>query len=253
MDAADALDDSFEETRDEVLDLVDFANLKDLLQLGKEESLLDAVGERPILEKTFEQRNGESTVLRQEEHRAAKQLFVKLRACLHLVERDDDSVEEDDVLIPERNGETRDDTGEDVEQLGGTVELVVLVDESEEALVNSLSNHLSAGHEFGVELMQDVLEIVSLDGLLGIEKLEELLDKLNGDINLQLLDINRLIDDELQEKLIDTLKVRPGGIDLILLLDTGLRELEVGLLDVGQGTENVLLNHGHNVVQMRND
>lgn len=169
------------------------------------------------------------------------------------MERNDDGIEEDNVLIPEWHSETRDDTGQDVEQLGGTIEFVVLVDQSEEALVDGLSNHLSAGHKLGVELMKDVLEVVSLDGLLGVEELEELLHELDCNINLQLLDINRLVDDELQEEFVNTLQVRPGGVHLIFLLDTSLRELQVGLLDVGQRTEDVLLNHGHDIIQVRND
>jgi len=66
------------------------------------------------------------------------------------VERDDDVLEEDDVLVSQGNSETTDDTGEDIKQFGGTIELVGLVDQGEEALVDGLSNHLSSWHEFGV-------------------------------------------------------------------------------------------------------
>jgi hypothetical protein len=45
----------------------------------------------------------------------------------------------------------------------------------------------------------------------------------------------------------------PGWFNLIFLLDSGLRELEVGSLEVGKGSENVLLNHGHHIVQVRDD
>jgi hypothetical protein len=110
------------------------------------------------------------------------------------VERNDNGVKEDDVLVPKGNRETRDDAGEDIEQLSGTIELVVFVDESEEAFIYGLSNHLSAGHQLGIELMQDVLEVVSLDGLLGVEELEELLNELHGYIDLELLHVNRLVD-----------------------------------------------------------
>lgn len=66
------------------------------------------------------------------------------------MERDDDVLEEDDVLVSQGNSETTDDTGEDIKQFGGTIELVSLVDQGEEALVDGLSNHLSSWHEFGV-------------------------------------------------------------------------------------------------------
>ena len=45
----------------------------------------------------------------------------------------------------------------------------------------------------------------------------------------------------------------PSWVDLIFLLHTGLRELEVGLLDIWERSENVFLNHGHHIVKVRND
>lgn len=62
------------------------------------------------------------------------------------MERNDNGVKEDDVLVPKGDSETRDDAGKDVEQLSGSIELVVFVDKSEEALIYGLSNHLPAGH-----------------------------------------------------------------------------------------------------------
>ena len=50
MDATDTSDDSLEQLDDQVLDLVHLADFKDLLQLGKEKGLLDAVGEWPVSE-----------------------------------------------------------------------------------------------------------------------------------------------------------------------------------------------------------
>lgn len=56
-------------------------------------------------------------------------------------------LEENNVLVTEGDSETRDDTGKDVKELSSTVELVGLVDQSEETFVNSLSDHFSAGHQ----------------------------------------------------------------------------------------------------------
>ena len=47
--------------------------------------------------------------------------------------------------------------------------------------------------------------------------------------------------------------MRPGRLNFILLLDSGFGELEIRLLEVGERSENVLLNHGHDVIQMGND
>lgn len=68
MDSANASDNSLEEFRDQMFNFVYFANFQDLLQLSQEQSFLNAVGERPVLEQPFQQRNCESSVLSEEEH-----------------------------------------------------------------------------------------------------------------------------------------------------------------------------------------
>ena len=185
MDTSDALYDSLEESWDEMLHLIDLTNFEDFLELGQEEGLLDAVGKWPILKKSFQQRDSQSSVFCQEQHGASEELLVELRASLHFVERDDNVLEENYMLISEGDSETTNDTGQDIKKLSGTIEFVVLVDKSEEALVHGLSNHLSSWNKLGIELVKNVLKIVSLDGLFGIEKLEELLNKLWGDVNLE--------------------------------------------------------------------
>ena len=66
---------------------------------------------------------------------------------------DDDVLKENDVLISERHSESTDDTCQNVQELSSTVELVVFVDQGEETLVNSLSNHLSSWDKLGIQLM----------------------------------------------------------------------------------------------------
>ena len=56
-------------------------------------------------------------------------------------------LEENNVLLPEGNCEARNDASHDVQQFGGSVELVGLVDEGVEALVHRLSDHLSSGDQ----------------------------------------------------------------------------------------------------------
>ena len=41
-----------------MLDLIDFADLKNFLELGQEQSFLDAVSEWPVLEETLQQWDG---------------------------------------------------------------------------------------------------------------------------------------------------------------------------------------------------
>lgn len=166
---------------------------------------------------------------------------------------DNNVLEEDYVFVTKRHCKTRDDTRQNVEELSSTVKFVSLVDKSEEALVDSLTDHLSAGHKLGVELMQDVLKVISLDRLFGVKELKELLHELGSNIHFQRSNLNGFVDNQLQEELVDTLEMRPSGLNLIFLLYTSLGELQVGLLEVRKRSENVLLNHSHDVVQVRND
>lgn len=168
-----------------MFDLVDFADLQDFLQFSQEQCLLHRVGEGPVFQKSFEQRDSQRPILGEEQHRAPKQLFVELGASLNLVERDDDVLEEDHVLISEWDGETGDDRSLNVQNLGSSVELMVLMDQGEEALVHGLPDHLTSRDELGVQLMKDVLQIVTLDGLFRIEELKELLDKLRSNIHFK--------------------------------------------------------------------
>ena len=76
------------------------------------------------------------------------------------MQRDDNALEKYYVLVPEWYGETTDDTCQNVKEFCSTIKFMVFVDKSEETLVNGLSNHFSSGDELGVELVEDVLEVV---------------------------------------------------------------------------------------------
>ena len=45
----------------------------------------------------------------------------------------------------------------------------------------------------------------------------------------------------------------PRWLNLVFSFDSGLGELKVGLLEVWKGSEDVLLDHGHNIVQKWNN
>jgi hypothetical protein len=163
MDSTDALDNSLEKLVDQMIDFVYFTDLQYLLQLSQEQSLFDAVGEWPVLKKSLQQWNGQSSVLGKEEHGASQELLVELRASLDLVEWDDDILEEDNVLVSKWDGESTDDTSKDVQKLSSTVKLVGFVNKGEKALVDGLSNHLSSWNKLGIKLMEDVFKVISLN------------------------------------------------------------------------------------------
>jgi len=101
--------------------------------------------------------------------------------------------------------------------------------------------------------MEYILEVVTFYRLLCIEKFKKFLDKLGSHVNFQRTDFYGFINNELQEKLINTLNVRPGRVDLFLLLYSCLRKLKIRLLYIRQRSEYVLFDHGHDVVEVRND
>jgi len=98
--------------------------------------------------------------------------------------------------------------------------------------------------------VENVLKIVTLYRLLGVEELKELLHELWGHIDLQAPDLNSFIDHKLQEELIDPLEMRPGGVGLLLLLDTSLRQSKIVFLNIGERPKDILFDHGHYIIKM---
>ena len=113
------------------------------------------------------------------------------------MKRDDNILEEDNMLISKWYSKTTDDTGEDVEKLSSSIELVGLVNKGVEALIDSLSYHLSSWNKFGVKFVKNVLQVVSLHWLLGIEKLQELLNELRCHVHFESLYLNGFMDNKL--------------------------------------------------------
>jgi hypothetical protein len=109
MNSANALDNTFEQTRNERLYLLYFANFEDFLELGQEKSFLNAISEGPVLEKAFQERDCQGAVFSEEKHRTTEELFIELGAGLNFMERDDDVLKENNVLVTEGYSESRND------------------------------------------------------------------------------------------------------------------------------------------------
>ncbi len=63
VNTSNALHNSFKELVDQVFDLVNFAYFEDFLQFGQEKSLLDAVSEWPVFQKSLKQWDSKCSVL----------------------------------------------------------------------------------------------------------------------------------------------------------------------------------------------
>jgi hypothetical protein len=66
------------------------------------------------------------------------------------MEWDDDILEEDHVLISQRDGESRDNTRKDIKKLSGAIEFMCFVDKTEEALIDSFSNHFTTRYQLSI-------------------------------------------------------------------------------------------------------
>jgi hypothetical protein len=96
--------------------------------------------------------------------------------------------------------------------------MLSLVDKRHEAVILRLTDHLPTWDQLRVEPVQNVLQIVTLLRLLTVKELQELLDKVRGDIDLQTLHVSSLANNELKEEFVDPLQMRPCRIDDNLIL-----------------------------------
>ena len=116
-----------------------------------------------------------------------------------------------------------------------------------------LEKLVEANTYLGVEFVEDVFEVVTLNGLFGVKEIQKFLHELRRDIDLELSDFNGFVDDELQEKLVDALQMRPCRVHFFLLVDTCLSEVQIALLHVWQGSEYILFDHLHDLVEVGDD
>lgn len=177
MWSSNTFNKSLEKFIDKIFQFIDLADLKNLQQLSQEHDLLVRVGEWPISQQSLNQMDGQGWVLAEEQHGTSKELFVVEVARLDLVEWDDDGLEEDDVLISEWDSKSGDDGGEDIEQLSSSIEFVVFVNKSVEAISDSFSDHFSSWDKLSIESVEYILKIFSFSGFLSIEELKEFLDE----------------------------------------------------------------------------
>ena len=68
------------------------------------------------------------------------------------------------------------------------------MDQGKEAFIDSLSDHLPSWYQFSIELMQNIFQIVSLDGLLSVKELQEFLHELGCYIDFQRSNLDGFID-----------------------------------------------------------
>ena len=109
------------------------------------------------------------------------------------------------------------------------------------------------GSYLSIEFVKNVFEVVTLDTLFGVEKFEKLLHELGCHVHFEGTHLNWLIYYQLQEKFVDSLQVGPRGVHFFFLINSCLRKAQVRFFNVGERTENILGDHIHDLVQVRNN
>lgn len=188
---------SFEDLWNVWLEFLHFTGFQNFDQFRNEHDLFWRVGKRPVLDKTVEQEQSERWVFGKEKHGASHEMFMEQVASLDLVQRNDNILEENDMLFSEWDSKPTDDTGKNVKQLRCTIELESLMDQRVEAIVDCLTNHFSSGHKFGIQAMKNVLEVLPFSWLLRVEKFEEFLDERWSDMHFESLDVGAIVHDQL--------------------------------------------------------
>lgn len=171
MKAWNALDKALKDFRNVRLEFLNLTSLKHFNKFGNEHDFFGRVGERPILNEAIEQEQAERRILGQEEHGASHEMFMEEVASLNFVEGNDDVFEEDDMLLPERNCKSTDDTGENIQKFRGAIELESFMDQWVKTVIDCLTDHFSSWDKFGIQSVQDVLEVLPFSGLLWVKQL----------------------------------------------------------------------------------
>ena len=144
--------------------------------------------------------------------------------ALDLVERNQDSCEEEFVLLFQRQGEAIDNGPKYLEQLSNSIEPLSFICELEEDIVDRSANEGPEVEELPIDAVQRRLEEIPFSWVLRVEQFEKLENEAVVDICLGDVGIEVLALDESEEEFINDLDVRPGNLQnrLVLLRVKGL-------------------------------
>ena len=238
----------------DLCELTRIHDLKDVLDFVQEHDFLRAVDLGPIAQEAQHDLFGEGRVLLQELHDAIRQLRMVHAQALDLVERYQDSGQEELVLFLQRKGEAIDDGPEDLEQLGDSIEPLGLIGKLEKDIVDGAADERSEVEELSINAMEGRLQKVAFPRVLGVEQLQKLQDEAVVDVGLGNVGVEILAFDEAKEELIDNLDVWPCHFQDWFVLFR-IKSLALGVHGRRDGAEEVLGKHLHDpgVHGFRND
>jgi hypothetical protein len=180
-----------------------------------------AIYDRPVLEKSPDYGIRKFVVLLDELNNAIGELLVVDCNGLGLVQWDECTGEEQLVFLLHWQRKAINDASQNLEELADTVVALGLKDEPVEHIIDSLSDERAVDHEFAIDAMEHRLEIFALAWILGVKEVQEAENK--GVVHVSLGDLGVCVrrDDIPEQELVDKLEVRPGRVEVGLLLVVG--------------------------------
>lgn len=218
MGTVKAASDLFKQRHHALLEFSRLCGLKHVLELPQEEHLLLAIYDWPVLEQPPDDGIGKLVVLLDKLDNAIGELLVVDCDGLGLVQRDERASEEELVLLLHGQGEAVDYAAEDLEELADAVVALGLEYEAVEDIVDGLAYEWAVHHELAVDAVEHGLEVLALAGVLGVEVVEEAEHEGVVDVALGNLGVGVGGDDVAEQELVDEREVRPGGVEVGLLL-----------------------------------
>ena len=73
-------------------------------------------------------------------------MLMEQMACLNFVKRNDDILEENNMLLSQGNSEAWNDWSQNIQKLWSSIKFECFVDQTVEAVINSFSDHFSSGY-----------------------------------------------------------------------------------------------------------
>ena len=122
-----------------------------------------------------------------------------------------------------------------------------------EIRIHHLSYHFSSWNKSCIEFMKNILQVISFRWIFCIKQVHEFLHKLRCNIVFQYLWISKnFMSNNRMKELVYPFNKWPGRINFTLINDsTCLSSIQINIIEARQWSENVLLNHFHDLIKIR--
>mmetsp|Transcript_35887 Transcript_35887/g.61224 ORF Transcript_35887/g.61224 Transcript_35887/m.61224 type:complete len:261 (-) Transcript_35887:642-1424(-) len=231
-----------EESLADLVELVSSKQLKDFLQFIEEEHLFARARPGPAFEESIKDGCGSISILLNILNDTVGQLLVVQSYTLGLVEGDQCTDQELQVLLLQRNGKSINDGAQNFKQFSDSIMTFCLIDKAVEHIGNGPADERPVRHELSINSVKDCLQVVTLTRILRIKQLHKLEAEPLIHILLGSLGINFRANNEAEEEFIGHLEVRPCRLEYRLIF------LRIKVISSrGEGTADIGGDHGHQV------